>query len=96
MDVLQKYHTFATAYLQGRVKIPIGGIVREPEGHQDRKARAVGITAPTVIPQSGVRCLLLAGRGRSSGLHKTGASRQVSLDERRKGRAGGPVYDIEP
>ena len=24
--------TFATAYLQGRVKIPIGGIVREPEG----------------------------------------------------------------
>ena len=24
--------TFASAYLQGRVKIPIGGIVREPEG----------------------------------------------------------------
>jgi hypothetical protein len=24
--------TFASAYLQGRVKIPIGGIVREPAG----------------------------------------------------------------
>ena len=94
--MLQKFHTFATAYLQGRVKIPIGGTVREPEGHQDRKARAVGITAPTVIPQSGGRCLHVAGRGRSSELLQTGASQQVSLDERRKGRARGPVYDIEP
>ncbi len=32
VHVLQKFHTFATAYLQGRVKIPIGGKVREPEG----------------------------------------------------------------
>jgi len=55
VDVLQKFHTFATAYLQGRVKIPIGGKVREPKGQhalqrRDFKARAVGITAPTVIP----------------------------------------------
>ena len=28
----KKCYKFATAYLQGRVRIPIGGIVREPKG----------------------------------------------------------------
>ena len=32
VGVIQKCYKFASAYLQGRVRIPIGGIVREPNG----------------------------------------------------------------
>ena len=38
------FATFASATLQGRVKFPIGGKVREPSG-----ARTVGITVPTAM-----------------------------------------------
>ena len=32
MGVVGKYYKFVSAYLQGRVRIPIGGTVREPKG----------------------------------------------------------------
>lgn len=38
------FATFAPATLQGRVKFPIGGTVREPSG-----VRTVGITVPTAM-----------------------------------------------
>ena len=44
-ELFKKCYKFASAYLQGRVRIPIGGIVREPEGGR-------GVTFPGVWKES--------------------------------------------